>query len=339
MSAYRFNCPPSPQTIDAHRMTAPWSEGSVTMQTPPSGIAYDAAVISSATLPAGSAAGWLNWDVTGTTQSWLTGTQANDGLLLKRAPEAVGTGAPSFESSEDAVSVQPRLDVTYSGGTAPPPGPTYAQTVQADSPIGYWKLGDLNTVTAADSSGLNHPGDYAGTFTQGRPGLLAHSTDTAVLFNNATYDGRVTTQYLYGLAGSKASAETWVNYLGATGGDQLVSRGYASNGGWALLLTRTNGVQQAQFVVVKSGVKYAATANVTPGTMHLVGTYDGAVVRLYVNGTLAATRTLASAPLTATATAMLAGTLVDNVTLDETAVYDTALSAAQVQAHYSAGQK
>jgi hypothetical protein len=36
---------------------------------------------------------------------------------------------------------------------------------------------------------------------------------------------------------------------------------------------------------------------------------------------------------------MLAGTLADNVTLDETAVYDTALSAAQVQAHYSAGQK
>jgi hypothetical protein len=339
MSAYRFNCPPSAQTIDAHRMTAPWSEGSVTTQTPPNGIGYDAAVISSATLPAGSAAGWLNWDVTGTTQSWLNGTQANNGLLLKHAPDATGTGAPSFESSEDAVSVQPRLDVTYSGGTAPPPGPTYAQTVQADSPIAYWKLADLNTVTAADSSGLNHPGDYAGSFTQGRPGLLAHSTDTAVLFNNASYDGRVTTQYLYGLAGSKVSAETWVNYTGATAVDQLVSRGYSSNGGWALLLTRTNGVQQAQFVVVKSGVKYTASANVTPGTLHLVGTYDGAAVRLYVNGTPAATRTLASAPLSATASAMLAGTLADNVTLDETAVYDTALSAAQVQAHYSAGQK
>ncbi|MDT7537299.1 MAG: hypothetical protein QOI82_884 [Actinomycetota bacterium] len=339
MSAYRFNCPPSAQTIDAHRMTAPWSEGSVTTQTPPSGIAYDSAVISAATLPAGSAAGWLSWDVTNTTQAWLSGTQPNNGLLLKHAPEATGTGAPSFESSEDAASVQPRLDVTYSGGTAPPPGPTYAQTVQADSPIAYWKLGDLNTVTAADSSGFNRPGDYAGSFTQGRTGLLAHPTDTAVLFNNASYDGRVTTQYLYGLADSKVSAETWVNYPGATGVDQLVSRGYSANGGWALLLTRTNGLQQAQFTVVKSGVKYTATANVTPGTLHLVGTYDGAAVRLYVNGTLAATRTLASAPLTATATAMLAGTLVDNVTLDETAVYDTALSAAQVQTHYGAGLK
>ena len=171
------------------------------------------------------------------------------------------------------------------------------------------------------------------------PGLLAHSTDTAVAFNNASYDGRVTTQYLYGLAGSKVSAETWVNYTGATGVDQLVSRGYASNGGWALLLTRTSGVQQAQFVVVKGGVKYAATANVTPGKLHLVGTYDGATVRLYVNGTLAGTRALAGAPLTATANAMLAGTLVDNVTLDEAAVYDTALSASQVQTHYTVGQK
>jgi hypothetical protein len=290
-------------------------------------------------LPAGSAAGWLNWDVTSTTQSWLNGTQPNDGLLLRHAPEATGTGAPSFESSEDAVSVQPRLDITYSGGTAPPPGPTYTQIVQADSPIGYWKLGDLNTVTASDSSGRDHPGDYAGSFTQGAAGLLAHSTDTAVQFNNASYDGRVTTQYLYGLGGSRVSAETWVKYTGATGVDQLVSRGYASNGGWSLLLTRTNGVQQAQFVVVRSGVKYTATANVTPGTLHLVGTYDGAAVRLYVNGASAATRALASAPLSATANAMLAGTLVDNLTLDETAVYDTALSAAQVQAHYSAGKK
>jgi len=278
-------------------------------------------------------------DVTSTTQSWLNGTQSNDGLLLKHAPEATGTGAPSFESSEDAVSVQPRLDVTYSGGTAPPPGPTYAQTVQADLPIGYWKLADLNTVTAVDSSGFNRPGDFAGAFTQGAPGLLTHSTDTAVLFNNAGYDGRVTTQYLYGLAGSKVSAETWVNYAGATGADQLVSRGYSSNGGWALLLTRISGVQQAQFVVVKGGVKYTATANVTPGTLHLVGTYDGATVRLYVNGALAATRALGGAPLTATATEVLAGTLVDNVTLDETAVYDTALSAAQIQTHYSAGTK
>lgn len=340
MSAYGFNCPPTSHTIDALRMTAPWSEGSVTTQTPPSQIAYDPTILSSATIAAGAPAGFVSWDLTGLTQSWVSHNVANNGVLLKHDPQATGTGAPTFESSEDYdPTLQPRLDVTYSGGSTPPPPPAYSQTVLADGPVGYWKLGDQGTTTAADSSGLGHPGNYSGTFVLGRPGLIAHPSDTAVTFRNASFDGRMVTQYLYGYAGSAVTAETWVAYSGATGVDQLVSRGYASNGGWSLGLTRTSGIQQAQFTVVKGGAKYTATASVTPGTLYLAGTYDGTAVRLYVNGTLAATRSLAGAPLSATADTTLGGNLVDDVTLDETAVYDRALTAAQIQAHDAAGLK
>jgi Concanavalin A-like lectin/glucanases superfamily len=339
-SRYGFDCPPSSHTIDAYGMTAPWSEGSVTPQTAPADVRYDPTAIGSATIAAGAPAGWLSWNVAGAAQSWVAGTQANDGLLLRHDPELLDTGAPTFESSEDDPSLAPRLDVTYSGGSTPPPTtPTYAQTITADSPVGYWKLGDLGTRTAADSSGLNHPGDYSGTFVLGQPGLLAHPSDTAVTFRNASFDGRMVTQYLYGYAGSAVTAETWVRYTGATGLDQLVTRNYPSNGGWMLGLTRTNGVQQAQFTVVRSGVKLTASASVSPGTLYLAGSYDGSVVRLYVNGALAASRALSGAPLSATANTVLAGTLVDDVTLDEPAVYDHALGAAQVSAHYSAGTK
>lgn len=340
-SANGFGCAPVSHTIDALRMTAPWSEGSVTAQTPPSQLAYDPAVVSAATIAAGAPAGFVSWDLTALTQSWASHATPNNGVLLKHDPQAVGTGAPTFESSEDYdATLQPRLDVTYSGGTTPPPStPSYGQTIVADGPIGYWKLGDLGTTTAADSSGLGHPGDYSGTYLLGQPGLLTHSSDTAVTFRNASFDGRMLTQYLYGYAGSAVTAETWVNYAGATGVDQLVSRGYASNGGWSLGLTRTSGIQQAQFTIVKGGARYTATANVTPGTLYLAGSYDGSTVRLYVNGALAASRAVAAAPLTATANTLLAGTLVDDVTLDESAVYDHALSAAQVQSHYAAGLK
>ena len=338
-SQYGFDCPPVSHTIDAHLMTSPWSEGSVTPQTAPGDVHYDASTLASATLAAGAAAGWLTWDLTSTTQSWAAGAP-NNGVLLQHNPEALGTGAPTFESSEDDPSVAPKLDVTYEGGSTPPPAtPTYAQTITADSPIGYWKLGDLGTTVAADSSGQNHPGDYTGSYALGRPGLIAHSTDTAATFRNASFDGRMYTQYLYGYAGSAVTAETWVNYAGATGLDQLVTRNYPSNGGWMLGVTRTNGIQQAVFSVVKGGVKYTASANVAPGTLYLAGSYDGATVRLYVNGTLAATRTLNLAPLSPTAWTVLAGTIVDDVTLDETAIYDRALSAAQVQSHYAAGTR
>src|SRR5947209_4719928 len=338
-SQYGFNCPPSSHTIDAYRMTAPWSEGSVTPQTAPGDIRYDATPMATTTLAAGAPAGWLSCNVTSTAQSWLAG--GNNGVLLKHNPEALHTGAPTFESSEDDPSLAPKLDVTYAGGTATPPPttPSYADTIKADSPVGYWKLADLGTTTAADASGLGHPGDYSGTFALGQPGLLAHSTDTAVTFRNASFDGRMVTQYLYGYAGSAVTAETWVKDSGATGLDQLVTRNYPSNGGWMLGITRTSGIQQAQFTVVKGGAKYTATANVTPGTLYLAGTYDGAVVRLYVNGALAATRALAGAPLSATANTVLAGTIVDDVTLDETAGYDRALTAAQVQALGAAGAR
>src|SRR5262249_24860817 len=223
-NAYRFDCPPTAPTIDALRMTAPWSEGSVTTQTAPDELRYDPTVLAQATLAAGAPAGWLNWDVTPTVQAWADGSQPNDGLLLKHDPEALDTGAPTFESSEDYdPTLLPRLDITYSGGTPPPPSPSYAQTIAAGNPVGYCTLGDLGSTTAADSSGLGHPGDYTGSFTLGEPGLLAHPADSAVLFRNAPFDGRLTTQYLYGYAGSAVTAETWVKYSGATAVDQLVS--------------------------------------------------------------------------------------------------------------------
>src|SRR5947208_12373010 len=103
----------------------------------------------------------------------------------------------------------------------------------------------------------------------GAPGMLAHPSDPAVTFRTASFDGRMTTQYLYGYAASAVSAETWVKYTGATGLDQLVTRNYPSSGGWMLGVTRTNGIQQAQFTVVKSGLRYTASAAVTPGTLYL----------------------------------------------------------------------
>src|SRR2546425_1881529 len=74
---------------------------------------------------------------------------------------------------------------------------------------------------------------------------------------------------------------------------------------------------------------------------HLVGTFDGTSVRLYVNGALVGS-TAASGPLNGGAGQSFIGRLGQNLypfqgTLDEVAVFPTALSAQRVLAHYQAG--
>src|SRR5438093_3419681 len=74
---------------------------------------------------------------------------------------------------------------------------------------------------------------------------------------------------------------------------------------------------------------------------HLVGTFDGATMRIYVNGALSSSAA-ASGPLAGGSGATYIGRLGQSYypfqgTLDEVAVFPTALSAERVRAHYQGG--
>lgn len=66
---------------------------------------------------------------------------------------------------------------------------TYASTVLADSPTGYWKLAESSGTSAADSSGNGYHGVYVGTLTLGSS-VLADS-DTSVDFPGTETGGYV----------------------------------------------------------------------------------------------------------------------------------------------------
>ncbi len=100
-----------------------------------------------------------------------------------------------------------------------------------------------------------------------------------------------------------------------------------------------------EFTIMQLGARrrlQAPAGTVVAGqTYHVVGTFDGTTRRLYVNGTQVASGTLAGGATKTTNMLILGSCTGFNEylrgTLDEVAVYGTALSAARVQAHRNAG--
>ena len=105
------NCGGVAHAIEAHRMTAAWSTTTTTQQ-----VAFDPTTLSTFTLQAGSQSQWMSWDLTGTVQSWLSGTQSNFGLYLMRNPDGtLGTSGPTPPGTNYTgnPNLMPKLDIAY----------------------------------------------------------------------------------------------------------------------------------------------------------------------------------------------------------------------------------
>lgn len=97
--------------LDVHRMTSAWTTSSTTQS-----LAFEATPLSSYTLAASADHTWMNWNVTTTLKNWLSGTQTNQGLLVKRSSESPlgrsGPRPPGRRFTEEP-SLRPALEVTW----------------------------------------------------------------------------------------------------------------------------------------------------------------------------------------------------------------------------------
>lgn len=82
-----------------------WQEDELTWNTRPGGLSVYSAGSH------GRAEGWKTWDVTALAQDWISGTLANDGLIVRAEVPSTGAGFAAEEGSDDR---WPRLCVTYS---------------------------------------------------------------------------------------------------------------------------------------------------------------------------------------------------------------------------------
>jgi hypothetical protein len=218
----------------------------------------------------------------------------------------------------------------------------YPAVVLADHPAGYWRLGDATTL-ALDASGNGITGSYGSGVTQGVPGAIVNDADTAAEFSGQT--GAISLGNVFNFTGTTAfSVEAWIRPSVVDDKFRHVftkQHRATPRQGYALLLHDAEGILFERFV---DDDAISASVRVTPPTTsftHIVCTYDGAVLRLYVNGEPANPVTEGRAVPAINEPALIGAAGATDAlfagSIDEVAVYPAVLSAARVQAHYMAG--
>jgi glucose/arabinose dehydrogenase len=216
---------------------------------------------------------------------------------------------------------------------------TYRSTVMADTPIAYWRLGETSGTTAADEIG-GHTGTYVGGPTLGVTGALTADPNTAMTGNGTSQYVGVADSTAFRFAGTAPfSAEVWFRHTADATYRRVLSAENASGLGWDIYSQSTGwGFRRSG----AGGAAEAATG--TPagtGWVDAVATFDGTTMRLYKNGALVSSKVGSGVSVPSDATFVIGrygGANVSNFngTLDEPAIYNYALTPAQVAAHYSA---
>jgi RHS repeat-associated protein len=220
----------------------------------------------------------------------------------------------------------------------------YAATVIFDAPSGYWRLGDSGGPQASDQSTYANPASYNGGATLSQSGALSTDPATSVSLDgtggyvsvpdNATY---------YGSA--QLTVEAWVKAAAWVANASMVNRRTAGNvGGFTMEVANTSGQIALSAYVGSTWYSVTTPSNLTVGVWHhLAGTYDGANLRLYADGILAASTAIAGSLNSPGGPTFLLGKNVTgayyfNGSIQEAALYPVALLAARILAHYNAGR-
>jgi hypothetical protein len=206
--------------------------------------------------------------------------------------------------------------------------------------VSWWRLGDASGTRATDERGANH-GTYRNGPVLGSPGLLTNDlANKAVRFDGVNDNVLVSDSASLDLT-NRITLEAWIkpNILPATGSFRsVVSKAESYS-------LQFNG-PRLEFTIIQNGVRKRLQTPVgavsTGQTYHVVGTFDGVTQRLYLNGAQVGSVALAGSA-TVTPSALDIGSWNGsseffNGTIDEVAVYNKALTATRVSAHYTSGK-
>jgi Concanavalin A-like lectin/glucanases superfamily/Regulator of chromosome condensation (RCC1) repeat/Chitobiase/beta-hexosaminidase C-terminal domain/Putative Ig domain/Glucodextranase, domain B/Putative binding domain, N-terminal/Viral BACON domain len=210
----------------------------------------------------------------------------------------------------------------------------YGGQVALDAPIAYWRLNETTGTTAADASGHGYTGTYQfedpASLAMGAPG--AAGSDAAVEFVDGT--ARLNAAAIHtAAADGPFSVEAWIKVSSGSGGYIAMYGNYLLQLSGDHLLFRALGSESDQYRitgarVVNNGVWHHVVVAIDPA---------GGSARLFVDGTLDATRTITASYASWDPTFGIVPVIGAGVTgtIDEVALYESALTTARVGAHYS----
>jgi hypothetical protein len=159
----------------------------------------------------------------------------------------------------------------------------YDALVLADSPLGYWPLGEASGSTAVDEGPNGNDGTYEGAPTLGEPGPLKDVVDIAATFNGTDYVMVGYPEELLGL--TTWTIEAWFNTRSVSGDRTIYAAGQTSlNAGGIALSLYYGSVRGVAMSADEQTALYSGYPYDDGKWHHAVFIGDGANLNLYVDG-------------------------------------------------------
>ena len=217
----------------------------------------------------------------------------------------------------------------------------YSTQVQVDGGQPYWRLGETSGSTFASAVG-SYDGTWTGSPTLGVAGALNGDANKAVTLNGTSQYGTVTNSTQLGKT-NNFSLELWVKRSKNATSQAIVGKPLTAttkSENYAFWFDTTNKIRFEVGAGNKSATVTSAAA-LDANWHHVVGTFASGALKLYVDGTLSASATASFTTATTNSSTLDIGragtTSYYGGSIDEVALYSTALTAAQVSDHRSKG--
>ena len=211
---------------------------------------------------------------------------------------------------------------------------SYYSEVMADSPVGYWRLGESAGTTADNAEGTSaRDGTYTGTYTLGQTGAVPG--DTAVLLST----GYISVPY--SAAMHPADTFTWEAWVKRTSTGAQMSLWASGEANTVYLYFNATDYLVMRKDSVATICETIGASTDTASWHHIAFTKTGATYAIYYDGSATTLTDVGNQTLVAGTAALNIGAVSGVQTLlgtiDEVALYSTALSSTRIAAHYAAG--
>jgi alpha-L-fucosidase len=224
----------------------------------------------------------------------------------------------------------------------------YSTQVLADTPVGYWRLGESSGTSAADASGNGLTGTYEGSFSLGQTSLSGEANTAASLTGGSgrvncgnpsplQIVGNVTVEVLVKLNAVPANGVRVLAGKGLQGGP--------AREGYVLRIYKDASNYVLTFVSYDDPNEYDISIPITWAageTYHVVGRHLAGQRSIWVNGVKVVEAAKAQGAIATSAPFLIGaesqfGSIVNHLdaTYDEVAVYNYGLSDARIAAHYA----